>query len=587
MSPPPASPDALAAPHPLLREIHELKERLAEAEETLQAIRQGEVDAVIVKGASGPQVYTLLNADRPYRNIVERMQEGALTLTPDGTVLYANQRLASFLGLAVPDIVGQKFRQFIAADDRNLFSELMAEGGQAGGRGELTLCAADGTVVPVYVSVVELLDEGQRIISGIVTDLRWQKRRMLELTEANARLVAAMAEREQAEAMLRQAQKMEAVGQLTAGIAHDFNNLLLVIAGNLELIQTRTKDKWIKGRVEASLRAAERGARLIKQLLVFARRQNLRSNPISVNALLRDLEPLLRSSLGEGIRLTLVLGEELAPCLVDSAELQAAILNLATNSRDAMPDGGSLTITTGHAGFDGRPDGDAGPIHGDGYLSIVVTDTGHGMAPEIRERAFDPFFTTKDVGKGTGLGLSRIYGFMHQSNGHVTIESVAGSGTTVRLYLPWTEASAEPPELPVAVEVARGAPQVRRVLVVEDDRDVRELVVEVLEGLGYAAITAESGPGALNLLDGGVAIDLVLSDVLMPDGMSGFQLAHEIRRRLPHLAIVLTSGITGLSGAAEDVMLDLPILRKPYRCDDLVRAIEDALDAASLDRSCA
>ena len=583
MTMPHAVPDALDAPHPLRREIRELKERLAEAEETLQAIRQGEVDAVIVKGASGPQVYTLLNADRPYRNIVERMQEGALTLTPDGTVLYANQRFASFLGLALPDIVGQKFGRFIAADDRDLFRELMAEGGQAGGRGELALRAADDTVVPVYLSVVELLDEGQRIISGIVTDLRWQKQRMLELTEANARLVAAMAEREQAEAMLRQAQKMEAVGQLTAGIAHDFNNLLLVIAGNLELIQTRTKDKWLKGRVEASLRAAERGARLIKQLLIFARRQTLRPNPISVNALLRDLEPLLRSSLGEGIRLTLLLGEELAPCLVDSAELQAAILNLATNSRDAMPDGGSLTIATGHAALDDRPDGDAGPINDNGYLSIVVTDTGHGMAPEIRERAFDPFFTTKDVGKGTGLGLSRIYGFMHQSNGHVTLESVAGSGTTVRLYLPSTEASAPTPDPPAVVGNPRCAPQARRILVVDDDRAVRELLVEVLEGLDYAVTAAGSGPEALNLLDSGTAVDVVLSDVLMPDGMSGIQLAREIRRRLPRLAIVLTSGMTTISGTAADAAQDLPILRKPYRCDDLLRAIDAAINAASLE----
>jgi CheY-like chemotaxis protein len=177
---------------------------------------------------------------------------------------------------------------------------------------------------------------------------------------------------------------------------------------------------------------------------------------------------------------------------------------------------------------------------------------------------------------------------MRQSNGHVTIESAAGAGTSVRLYLPRTDVSAVPPELAAAiVEVARNAPQVRRVLVVEDDRDVRELVVEVLEGLGYTAISAESGPRALSLLDGGVTVDLVLSDVLMPDGMSGFQLAHEIRRRLPRLPIVLTSGITEMSSAAVDVMQDLPILRKPYRCDDLSRAIEDALDAASAERSAA
>ncbi len=585
MSAPRASPDALAARHPLQREIRELQGRLAEAEETLQAIRQGEVDAVIVKGVSGPQVYTLLNADRPYRNIVERMQEGALTLTPNGIVLYANQRLAAFLGLALPNIVGQKFEQFVAAEDRERFNELMAEDGQAGGRGELALRAADGTAVPVFLSVVDLLDEGQRIISGIVTDLRWQKQRILELAQVNARLVAAMAERERAEAMLRQTQKMEAVGQLTAGLAHDFNNLLLVIAGNLELFQIHTRDPWLKSRVEAGQRAVARGTRLTQQLLAFGRRQTLRPLPISVNALLRDMDSLLHSSLGDGIRLTLVLGEELAPCLVDSAELQAAILNLATNARDAMPEGGSLTIATEDAELDRQPNGEAGPIRGGHYRSIVVTDTGHGMSPEIRERAFDPFFTTKGVGKGTGLGLSRIYGFMRQSGGHVTIESAAGAGTSVRLYLPRAEGSAVLPEAPAASEIPRSASQARRVLVVDDDRDVRELVVEVLEGLGYATIAAESGPGALDLLDSGMAVDVVLSDVLMPDGMSGFQLACEIRRRLPRLAIVLTSGMTGLAGAVEDAKQDLPILRKPYRCDDLSRAIEAALDAASFEGS--
>ncbi|HVC62341.1 MAG TPA: ATP-binding protein [Acetobacteraceae bacterium] len=582
MSALPASSDDLAARHPLQREIRELKGRLAEAEETLQAIRQGEVDAVIVKGASGPQVYTLLNADRPYRNFVERMQEGALTLTPDGTVLYANQRLATFLGLALPNIVGQDFARFVTADDRDRFNELMTEGARAGGSGELRLRAGDDTAVPVYLSVVDLLDEGQRIISGIVTDVRWQKQRIAELAQVNARLVAVIAERERAEAMLRQAQKMEAVGQLTAGIAHDFNNLLLVIAGNLELFEARTRDEWLKARVEASRRAVERGARLTQQLLAFARHQDLRPHPISVNALLRDMDPLLRSSLGDGIRLALVLGEELEPCLVDATELQAAILNLATNARDAMPDGGSLTIATEDAELACQPDDGAGPIRGGRYLSVVVTDTGLGMSPEIRERAFDPFFTTKEVGKGTGLGLSRIYGFMRQSGGQATIESAPGAGTSVRLYLPRTAAPGVAPAPPAADRMPRRASQALRVLVVDDDRDVRELVVEVLEGLGYAAIAADSGPGALSLLDGGVAVDVVLSDVLMPDGMSGFDLAREIRHRRPRLAIVLTSGMTALSGVAVDATQDLPILRKPYRCDDLSRAIEAALEAAAL-----
>jgi len=568
-----------AAADPRQTEIDELRARLGEAEETLQAIRQGDVDAVVINGTAGPQVYTLLNADRPYRTIVERMQEGALTLTPEGTVLYANQRLAAFLGLGLEHIVGHEFGQFIDVEDRTLFCALLTRNDPHGGRTELALRAADGSPVPVYLSMIELMDEGRTIVSGIVTDLRWPKQRMQELAEANARLVTVMAERERAESRLRHALKMEAVGELTAGLAHDFNNLLAVIGGNLELFSARTGDDWLKARVDASQRAVERGARLTRQLLAFARQQNLQPQAMAVNALLLDIEPLLRSAIGDRIRLQLALNEGLAPCLVDAAELQASILNLAKNAVDAMPAGGCLTIATAAVTLEDVP----GQVRGGRYSSINVTDTGHGMPSAVRDRAFDPFFTTKDIGKGTGLGLSQVYGFMRQSDGYVTIDSAAGSGTTVRLFLPVTDMIAPAPA-PPPTRPARTTPQSRRVLVVDDDRDIRELVVEVLESLGYTTVAAESGPAALVLLDGGAAVDVVVSDVLMPDGMSGFQLAREIRRRSPNLAIVLTSGMTGADHAAADVMRDLPVLKKPYRCDDLMQAIESALDAAALDR---
>ncbi len=560
-----------------------------EAEEALRAIRLGEVDAVVVDGTSGPQVYTLRDADRPYRIIVERMQEGALTLTPDGMILYANQRLAAFLGVAVGNIVGQKFGQFIAPDDREMFGMLLAEGDAGNGRSELVLRAADGTAVPVYLSMVDLPGEDQRIIAGIVTDLRWQKQRIQELAETNAKMAAAIADRDRVEAMLRQAQKMEAVGQLTAGIAHDFNNLLSVIGGSLDLLRARARDVSMKRRIEAGQRAVERGARMTEQLLAFSRIQSLRPRSTAVNALLRDLEPLLRSSVGDAISLTLVLSNTAAECLVDPTELQASILNLIANAKDAMPDGGSLTITTAEAALDTPRDDEAGSMPHDGYLSIVVTDTGHGMQPETRERAFDPFFTTKDVGQGTGLGLSQVYGFMHQTGGRVTIESSTGAGTSVRLSLPRTVApavtQASQASTPDIVLDRQQLSQARRVLVVEDNRDVRELVVELLEDMGYATFTAENGPEALHLLDSGTVVDVVLSDVLMPGGLSGFQLAREIRGRLPHLPIVLTSGMTRLPGVEEDALQDQMILRKPYRFEDLAQAIEATLATAAAQSS--
>jgi PAS domain S-box-containing protein len=576
-----SSAGARAAEHAQQREIDELKERLADAEGTLYAIRHGEIDAVVLSGESGPQVYTLLNADRPYRTFVERMQEGALTLTPCGTVLYANRCIASLLGLELPDVVGQKFTQVVAEQDRVLFERLLAEGDAGGGKSELALRAADGSAIPVYLSMVELPDEGQKTLSAIVTDLRWSKKRIRELAEANAMLVIAMAERERVEGMLRQAQKMEAIGRLTAGIAHDFNNLLAVIGGNLELFRSRTGDAWLRRRVEAGQRAVGRGARLIGQLLAFSRVQTLHPHLVSITALLHDIEPLLSSSVGDQIRLTLVLSDALTECMVDSTELQSSILNLVRNAADAMPAGGCLTITTETAELEDQPDRGAGPIRGGRYLSIAVTDTGHGIPEEIRGHVFDPFFTTKDVGKRTGLGLSQVYGFIRQSGGQVAIESAPGAGTSVRLYLPWTEACAPAPESLVAVHGSLNRLRARRVLVVEDDDEVREMVVEMLEHLGYTAIAAESGPRALAMLDQGAAVDVVVSDVLMPDGMSGFQLAHEIRSRLPHLAIVLTSGMAGTATAAEAAGHDSPVLTKPYRFEDMSQAIEAAIDAVS------
>jgi PAS domain S-box-containing protein len=551
-------------------EVEELRARLAEAEETLRALRQGEVDAVVVNGPAGPQVYALENADRPYRMIVERMQEGALTLSPDGTVLYANRSLSRLLHLSGETIAGQRFQEFVAAHDRDSLARLLAESERGGGRGEIELVARDGTVVPVYLSVVDLPDQRQRIISGMVTDLTLPRHRTLELTESNAKLTAALAERERAEVQLRQAQKMEAIGRLTAGVAHDFNNLLTVIAGNLELIQARTTDPRLKHQVDTIQRAIHRGVQLTDQLLAFSRQRTLRPRAVGINALLRDTEPLLRRAVGDEIRVILALDDSVGSCLIDPAELQASMLNLALNAKDAMSGGGSLTIATSEAQPRDLPDG-AGE-RAQRYLTVEVRDTGHGMSAEIRDRAFDPFFTTKEVGKGTGLGLSQVHGFIRQSGGHVTIESAVGSGTTVRLYLPLSQAPAATELRETKAISAATASAPRRVLVVEDDADVRSFAVELLRDIGYTPIEAASGRAALRLIESGVTVDVVFSDVRMPDGMSGFDLAREIERRLPSIPVVLTSGVAG-----GQRMGDLPLLRKPFRRDEIVQAIEAAL----------
>jgi PAS domain S-box-containing protein len=557
------------------REIEELRARLAEAEETLEALRQGDVDAVVINGPSGPKVYTLQDADRPYRIIVERMQEGAVTLAADSTILYANRHLALLLRLPLEHIVGQSFERFVATADHGKVAGMLAESTRNGARSEVELRAADGTAVPVYLSMVDLSGEEPRTISGVVTDLTLQKQQNRELAETNAKLVSTIEERERAERELREAQKMEAVGRLTAGIAHDFNNLLMVLSGNLELMQTHAISERLKKWAASSRSAVQRGTRLVEQLLAFSRQRQLRPSAVAINELLCDTEMLLRRAVGEEIRVTFSLGDDLGRCLIDPAEFQATMLNLAINAKDAMAGGGSLTITTAAAQFD-RPASSAGEFVRPGsYVMVAVTDTGHGMPAEVRERAFDPFFTTKDVGKGTGLGLSQVFGFGRQSGGHVAIESEVGTGTTVRLYLPRTEAL-EMPEVSAAI-CGPKAIAARTVLVVEDNADVRELLNDMLQDSGCDVLQADTGPAALRILDRGVAVDVVVTDVLMPDGMSGLQLADEIRRRLPRVGIVVTSGNTAFTAPASEVFQSIPILQKPFRRDDLLSALDVAL----------
>ncbi|HTZ81063.1 MAG TPA: ATP-binding protein [Stellaceae bacterium] len=555
------------------QDVEELRARLCEAEETLDALRQGDVDAVVVSGASGPKVYTLQDADRPYRIIVERMQEGALTLSPDGTVLFANRRLAALLRVGLEAMIGFPFQRFVLAGERERFARLLAESGNSGVRAEFALRAADGGDIAVSMSAIELPDQEQQIISAIVTDLTLQKQQNRELAEMNAKLLATMAEQERVEGKLREAQKMEAVGRLTAGIAHDFNNLLMAVAGNLELIQTHAMDDRLLRRLEISQRAIQRGAQLTYQLLAFARRRTLNPAALRVNDLLRESEPLLRRAVGDEVRLVLALGEEVGACLIDPGEFQAAMLNLVINARDAMPAGGSLTIATGEVALDELSrEGGSRP-----HVMVAVSDTGHGMPDEVRERAFDPFFTTKEVGKGTGLGLSQIYGFIHQSDGHTAIDSTVGVGTSIKLYFPRTAARAAA-ESQVAASVAPIAADARTVLVVEDNSDVREFLTETLEHIGHTVIEAPTGPAALRVLESGVSVDAVVTDVLMPDGMSGFELASRIRHRLPRTAIVVTSGAAAFSAPPPEAIRDIPILHKPFRRDELLRALGSALD---------
>ena len=401
-----------------------------------------------------------------------------------------------------------------------------------------------------------------------VIALRRTAREHAALLQANAEA----RRREELEASLYQAQKMEAVGQLTGGVAHDFNNLLTAIMGGLDTVMlTGNLAPALRKQLATAMRAAERGAGLTQQLLAFSRQQMLHPEVVDVNRLLREFETLMRRAVGESIAFVVALDPGIGACRIDPAQFQSAILNLVVNARDATPAGGHITLATRDivlAPDAARPDPEMAPGR---YVLVSVADTGKGMTAGVRARAFNPFFTTKEVGKGSGLGLSQVYGFTKQSGGHAMIDSEAGHGTTVRLYMPCVEGEAEP-RAAVAAEktVMAGAPAAT-VLIVEDDEAVRDTTRDALAVLGYRTLTAADAAGALAILVRDQAVDLLFTDIVMPGEMNGVDLAHAARRLRPGLKLLLTSGYAAAaeSRAEEGV----PVLIKPYRHDQLAARI--------------
>ena len=371
------------------------------------------------------------------------------------------------------------------------------------------------------------------------------------------------------EAALAQAQKMEAVGQLTGGIAHDFNNLLQSVAGSLDLIRRKPDDaERVQRWAEKGFTAAQRGAKLTGQLLAFSRAQKIELKPVALSALISAFRDMIDRTIGAHIRVTLDLGADGIPVLGDEVQIEMAVLNLALNARDAMPDGGELAIRTRQA----RIEGDGELADGD-YVELAVRDTGTGMPPEVAARAFDPFFTTKGVGKGTGLGLSQVYAAMRQVGGAVRIETRPGGGTTVRLFFRRTEGVEASP----AAEASAQQKDVRpaRVLIVDDDPDVRQFLVESLDVLGFAVIQAEDGQAGLAELERS-APDLMILDFAMP-GMNGAEVIKRVRQSRPDLPIILITGFAESDAIDAIVRPDLPVLRKPFGMDGLRQAIELAL----------
>ncbi len=685
MSAPERDTDSLA------RRNRELESALLEANETLDAIRNGEVDAVVVGGPTGQVVYTLQNADRPYRVLVEQMREGAVTLGADGTILYCNHSFGELIGQASSAIVGQPIFAFFTEPE--VLARMLAEAGAHGQAAELCVLTPGGGQAPANLSVVELsVEEGaDRMLCAIVTDLRQHYERARQLSEANRRLEGEIVDRARVEQslaialdaadmgswdfalseddtirsprhdaifghdtalakwgldealehfvpedreavaaafqiaaitgrldverkirrandgvvrwvhlkgrtyyrdgqperiagiivdttdrrlideQLRQGQKMEAIGQLTGGIAHDFNNLLMIIGGSLESLSRRVRlDERAQKLLDAARIGVARGAKLNQQLLAFARRQDIQEEVVSLSDLLPTFETLLDRAVGEGVRVDLRHTPDLWSCRTDPHQLETAILNLAINARDAMDGSGELVLATANVSISAAQADPFEARAGD-YVSVSVADTGSGMAPEIVARVFEPFFTTKELGKGTGLGLSQVYGFARQSGGFVKVQSEVGAGTTITLHLP----RAEPAAARIAVEeIVLGAHAASgRVLLVEDDDDVRAATRAMLDELGCAVVEAASSDQALAIIAAGDPVDLVFSDVIMASGMTGIELARAIKAGRPDLPILLTSGYTAQRMAPMAQNGDLPLLRKPYTLAQLAEAL--------------
>ena len=380
--------------------------------------------------------------------------------------------------------------------------------------------------------------------------------------------------RKRAEDQLRQAQKMEAVGQLTGGVAHDFNNLLAVIQGNAELLSDDVGSNDI--RTTAIMRAIARGAELTQRLLAFSRQQPMKTRPVDPAETVTGILDLLKRTLGEAIEIETIAPSDLWTVMTDPGHLENALLNLAINARDAMPNGGKLVIECSNAQLDAPDQPEHLPPVSSDYVSVAVTDTGVGMSPEARSRAFEPFFTTKEVGKGSGLGLSMVYGFANQSGGHVFLYSEEGIGTTVKLYLPRTLASARRETATQEPNAPRGRGEL--ILVIEDDADLRALTVQVLKDLDYRVVEAADAAAARDVLAAGTQVDLVLSDVVLPGGTSGPEFAEQARATYPDLKVIFMSGYLAEAAKRDEFLnLDQALLNKPFRRHKLAQVIQNAL----------
>jgi PAS domain S-box-containing protein len=528
--------------------------------EGVQAVQATLVDITDQKAAEEEQ----RRSEQNFRSLIEGTGLATALFDEDWHIVFVNRAAASLFGYDTPQSLIAAVRsgaELVYEEDRAMVDRYRTE-------------RLAGAPAPLLYEFRGVRRDGQLVwLQNISSVVEWQGR------PASMSITQDVTANKLREEELRQALKMEVVGQLTGGVAHDFNNLLTVIMGNLELLRRRIgQEPRALDLLASASRAAERGATLTQRLLAFSRRQALKPEAVDVNRLITGMADLLSRTLGETIEVETVLAGGLWQALVDPNQLENTLLNLAINARDAMPGGGKLTIETANARLDDEYAALHEEVRPGQYVMMAVSDTGEGMTPDVLERAFEPFFTTKEVGRGSGLGLSMIYGFVKQSGGHVKIYSEPGQGTTVKVYLPRQAAPDGGRSRPAALRVNPQG-QGETILVVEDDRAVCELAMAILANLGYTAIAANDGAAALEVLAEHPDTALLFTDVVLTGSMSGVELAREARRRWPALKVLYTSGYTE-NAIIHHGRLDegVELLEKPYRIETLARKLRAVLD---------
>ena len=499
-----------------------------------------------------------------YRAVTDSAKDAIITIDKQGEIISWNVGAETIFGYTKDEVVGKSAKMLMPVESRADHSagvKRVAAGGEhhlIGSTRELQGLRKSGDEFPLELSLANWVVDDEPFFSAIIRDIT---------------------DRRATEEQLLQAQRMEAIGQLTGGVAHDFNNLLAIMIGNAQFLEDRAGEDEVSKEFIGEIKAAiDRGASLTGRLMAFSRKATLIPVAADVSDLIGSLHDMLRRTLGETVEIKIIITPELWPAMIDPHQFENALVNLAINARDAMPTGGTLTIETANVTLDKTYAEQHEEVTPGDYVSVAVSDTGTGMTPEVLEKVFEPFFTTKEVGQGSGLGLSMVYGFVKQSKGHITIYSEVDHGTTVKLYMPRSqEGGAKTVAEDDAVEPARGS---ERILVVEDDPRVRKGPVKILRDHGYEVVEAGNGEEAIDHLKSGQAFSLLFTDVVLPGGMNGVEIAKEAKRLQPSIKVLYTTGYAE-NAVVHNGQLEpgVTLVNKPFRREELLKKVRAMLDS--------